>query len=364
MSGATTVVLATGGAPGAVAVVEVRGPAAATDLVRLAQRPLPGPGAIVLTALLDGDELLDEALLVGRDGGFDVCLHGSPAVVRRVLALLARDAASPSHAADWSAVARARLAKVLSDAGARILLDQSQGALDRALADLATAPDAARRASELAALGRAAAPFLVPPRVVLAGPVNAGKSTLFNAVVGRERVLASPVPGTTRDAVRESVRDGDFVFELVDTAGERDLAQAESARLEGLGQERARAEAASSDLVLWCRPADGSADSRDAGAGARPDARAARVATLVTCGDRAPAPAGSDWVAAARDPLGARRVVVALVRRALAVAPEPWIPGRAVPIDASAVAALAEAARAGDAAVRAAAACGAFAPGG
>jgi len=58
------------------------------------------------------------------------------------------------------------------------------------------------------------------PRVVLSGEPNVGKSTLFNALVGRERVVTDGKPGTTRDFVEETLAVGDVRFLLVDTAGE------------------------------------------------------------------------------------------------------------------------------------------------
>ena len=58
------------------------------------------------------------------------------------------------------------------------------------------------------------------PRVVLSGEPNVGKSTLFNALVGRERVVTDEKPGTTRDFVEETLTIGDARFLLVDTAGE------------------------------------------------------------------------------------------------------------------------------------------------
>jgi len=58
-------------------------------------------------------------------------------------------------------------------------------------------------------------------RVVIAGAPNAGKSTLFNALVQRERMLVSPVPGTTRDAVEEWLAIDGVPIRLVDTAGIR-----------------------------------------------------------------------------------------------------------------------------------------------
>lgn len=57
------------------------------------------------------------------------------------------------------------------------------------------------------------------PRVVLVGPPNAGKSTLFNALVSSERAIVSPQPGTTRDYLTAVCTHRGFTFELVDTAG-------------------------------------------------------------------------------------------------------------------------------------------------
>nr|BAL54264.1 tRNA modification GTPase [uncultured Planctomycetota bacterium] len=57
------------------------------------------------------------------------------------------------------------------------------------------------------------------PRVVLVGPPNAGKSTLFNALLSAERAIVSPVPGTTRDYLTAVCTHRGISFELVDTAG-------------------------------------------------------------------------------------------------------------------------------------------------
>ena len=58
-------------------------------------------------------------------------------------------------------------------------------------------------------------------KVAIIGRPNVGKSTLLNALVGAERAIVSPVAGTTRDAVDESVQEGNTVFRFVDTAGIR-----------------------------------------------------------------------------------------------------------------------------------------------
>jgi tRNA modification GTPase len=91
--------------------------------------------------------------------------------------------------------------------------------------------------------------------VVIAGPPNAGKSSLFNALLGRERAIVTELPGTTRDAIEApAVIDG-FPFRLVDTAGLR----ASVDRLERLGIEVSRRYLDAADLVLFCeeRPSSG-----------------------------------------------------------------------------------------------------------
>src|SRR6266566_2630359 len=85
--------------------------------------------------------------------------------------------------------------------------------------------------------------------LVIAGRPNAGKSSLFNTLLGRERAIVTEVPGTTRDAIEAyAVLEG-FPFRLVDTAGLRESDD----RVERLGIEVSRKYLAAADLVLFCR---------------------------------------------------------------------------------------------------------------
>lgn len=83
--------------------------------------------------------------------------------------------------------------------------------------------------------------------VVIAGPPNAGKSTLLNALARREVAIVSPIPGTTRDPVEVHLDLGGFAFALIDTAGLRET----SDPIERIGVARARARAQAADLILW-----------------------------------------------------------------------------------------------------------------
>ncbi len=82
--------------------------------------------------------------------------------------------------------------------------------------------------------------------VVLAGRPNVGKSSLLNLLAGEERAIVTPVPGTTRDALRESIQIEGVPIVIVDTAG----LHASGDEVERLGMERARSEIARADLVV------------------------------------------------------------------------------------------------------------------
>lgn len=102
-------------------------------------------------------------------------------------------------------------------------------------------------------------------RIVLIGETNAGKSSLFNALVAREAAIVTPIAGTTRDVLDADLIIGGYAVTLSDTAGLRDSDDAIEA--EGVRRARARAEAA--DLRLWVR-APGDPDGA-AAAFVRPD---------------------------------------------------------------------------------------------
>ncbi|MEZ5978906.1 MAG: GTPase [Planctomycetota bacterium] len=349
-TGALFVRETTARASGGVSVLELSGPGASAALRRLTGRAALAVGEIRLARLVDRGELLDEALVVSReDGRVEVHLHGSRAVVARVLAAIGGAEAPP---ASWADVARRALASVASEAGARILVHQSEGALDEALRSLAASADPLADAERLLEAARRSRPHLEPPFVVLAGPVNSGKSTLFNVLVGTERALASDVPGTTRDAVVEFARHRELVVRFADTAGRRSTDDA----IEDAGVALARELARRADLVLWCSPA---------AVPVAPPELDARVAALVTrideVGERT---ASRGRVGAHTDPTGSRDVVWAtLVERLSLERDRLDLAARtAVPFDAALVRALERLVPRGAQALRDAAADGSLTP--
>jgi len=111
--------------------------------------------------------------------------------------------------------------------------------------------------AELLASAPLTRPFREGYRVGIAGPVNAGKSSLFNRLIGENRAIVTEVPGTTRDVIREPVVLEGLLFLLQDTAGLRGT----SDRVERIGVTLAEATAEEADVVLFV--VDGSAPLSD-----------------------------------------------------------------------------------------------------
>jgi tRNA modification GTPase len=89
-------------------------------------------------------------------------------------------------------------------------------------------------------------------RVVLAGLPNAGKSTLFNVLIGREQAIVSPIAGTTRDYLSARIFLDTVPVELIDTAGWEETEGLIGSQAQRFREEQIRA----ADLVVWCTAAD------------------------------------------------------------------------------------------------------------
>lgn len=86
-------------------------------------------------------------------------------------------------------------------------------------------------------------------RVVLAGLPNAGKSTLFNAIVGNEAAIVSPQSGTTRDYLSREIEWNGLAIELIDTAGQEENVPGS---IDDAAQTKMREACDGADLVIWC----------------------------------------------------------------------------------------------------------------
>lgn len=304
----TIFALSSGQPPAGIAVVRISGPQAGAALVAMAGK-LAQPRRATLATLRDphdGTEL-DRTMVLwlpgpgtatGEDSA-ELHLHGGRAVVAAVEAALSRmpdlRRAQPGEFTR-RAFANGRidlaeaegLADLLSaetELQRRSALAMADGALSRdvhrwreALLTLSAGLEAAldfsdeddvgegesllpaNFAKECAALVGDLEQWLSRPRaeplkegfrVVLAGPPNAGKSTLFNALVEHEAAITAAEPGTTRDVLTHAVALDGVPFTFVDTAGLRDEGAGE---IERIGIARARAAAQRADLILWLGP--------------------------------------------------------------------------------------------------------------
>jgi tRNA modification GTPase len=124
-------------------------------------------------------------------------------------------------------------------------VDEGLPHLDRAAFDARLA-EAEAAVVGLLATTRLGAALREGARVALVGAPNVGKSSLFNALVGAERAIVSPIPGTTRDTLREPATIGGVPVLLCDTAGLRQTADP----IEAIGVARAEATLAEADVVL------------------------------------------------------------------------------------------------------------------
>lgn len=150
-------------------------------------------------------------------------------------------------------------------------------------------------------------------RVIIAGPTNAGKSSLLNALSGREAAITSEIAGTTRDLVEAPTAIGGTAFLLVDTAGLRESGD----KVESIGVDRARNSMATADLILWLGDPQDCADDRailvhaksdivdadgraDVAVSAKTGAGLHALATLITERSRAMQPADGEVAINAR----------------------------------------------------------------
>ncbi|HXC73598.1 MAG TPA: tRNA uridine-5-carboxymethylaminomethyl(34) synthesis GTPase MnmE [Sphingomicrobium sp.] len=310
MRGDTIFALSSGRPPAAISVIRVSGPGAHAVGARIAG-PLPEPRTAMVRELRhpQSGDLLDQALVLRFDSrasstGEDIVefqCHGGRAVVDSLLSALAAidglRAAEPGEFTRQAfengridlteAEGLADLIEAETESQRKAALALAEGGLRRQIAawqdrllglsaqveraidydeddeavDPALREAIERLAGELHAwLER---PRIEPlrdgVRVVVAGPPNAGKSSLINAVSGQERAIVTDIPGTTRDHIDVHLAIGGAPIVLTDTAGLRETAD----EIEAIGVARASVLVAAADIVAWLgSPVDAPLHSR------------------------------------------------------------------------------------------------------
>jgi tRNA modification GTPase len=298
----TIFALSSGRPPVAIAVIRVSGPAARTALETLARR-VPEPGRAAFARLRDrpGGESLDQAVVLWFPGpnsetGEDVAelqIHGGRAVIAAVLAALGRiEGLRPAEPGEFTrrAFENGRLDLTAVEGLADLIFAETEAQRRQAYRQLAGT--LGRRAEawraqliDAQALVEAGIDFSdesdVPDKllgpalataqalrdeiaaaladenrgerlrdglvVAIAGPPNAGKSSLLNRLARRDVAIVTPHAGTTRDVIEVHLDLGGYPVTLLDTAGIRETQ--DPVEVEGVWRARARAQAA--DLVLW-----------------------------------------------------------------------------------------------------------------
>jgi tRNA modification GTPase len=305
----TIFALSSGRPPAAISIVRISGPLA-HQAASMVAGPLPPARMAAVRQLRcpSSHELLDEALVLRFDApasstGEDIVefqCHGGRAVVDAVLSALdgieglrqaqpgeftrlafengridLTEAEGLADLIEAETEAQRKAALALAEGGLRnqitawqerllILSAQAERAIDYDEEDETVDPSLV---TGCAALEGELQQWLERPRteplkdgvlVVVAGPPNAGKSSLINAIVGEERIIVSDVPGTTRDYIEVPVSLGGLPLRLTDTAGLR----ASDDRVEAIGIERAGRLVDAADIIVWLGD-PGSAPSRE-----------------------------------------------------------------------------------------------------
>jgi tRNA modification GTPase len=219
---------------------------------------------------------------------------------------------------------------------ALVAWEQVRGALRRELdvmgaslaaGQLAAARQQARQLLDRAALGQHLA---APWRVVLAGRPNVGKSSLINALVGYERAIVAPLPGTTRDLLTARTACHGWPVELIDTAGLRETMD----RLEQAGVALARAQLAQADLVLLVLDSSNFEDAVDL---ALVDLWPQALLVYNKCDLQSPPALPCGWAVSALTGAGIAGLVQQIALRLVPQAPPP---GAGIPLDPSHAAGL------------------------
>jgi tRNA modification GTPase len=272
--------------------------------------------------------------------------HGGLAACEAVLEAFESQGAKRIDWREWSSdvgPARNALADALTERTALILLDQRNGAFAQEVSEIAellkspaSVTSAIQRLDDLISRSHIGLHIAQPWQVVIAGRPNAGKSSLLNALLGFQRSITSPQPGTTRDVVTARTAIDGWPIELRDTAGLR----ISSDEIESAGVELAEQELRTANLVLYLIPADELRQEVEQQlATLQTTLQSTELLVVRTKADLSNRTADEGLAVSALTGAGLSELAAAIVERLIGVVPAP---GAVVPIAAEQLAELQE----------------------
>jgi tRNA modification GTPase len=230
----TIAAVMTGKGTGAIATIQVVGESA-KGIVEKIFRPAVELhiGKIHVGVITDGNKTIDQ-VTIGciEDDMFAINCHGNPLIVEQICQLLQREGIELFTAEQYlvrtstndnaiAVEAKLNLPKVKTIEGTQIILKQIDSGLTATVKKwLKSKPkQIAVEAEKIIEVSQIAKLIIYGCKMVLAGPTNSGKSTLFNHLIGKDKSIVTDIKGTTRDWVSAECKIGMAVVELIDTAG-------------------------------------------------------------------------------------------------------------------------------------------------
>ncbi|OHB51836.1 MAG: hypothetical protein A2Y10_18170, partial [Planctomycetes bacterium GWF2_41_51] len=238
-------------------------------------------GSILHGNICDDDKIIDEVIIgCEEENSFSINCHGNPIIVENILELLKKHAVKITEAGeivsyearrkygDSAIKIEAEIVSVQAATldGAKIILHQTKMGLLQTVEwwlkhiAIMEIEDIKLGAEQILADSKIASYFIEGAKIVLAGPPNSGKSTLFNYLCGKEKAIVTDIAGTTRDWLSAKIRLKKITADFFDTAGLDDVLKGQNV-IDAESQKLSLEMAAKADLILYVADASNPAQT-------------------------------------------------------------------------------------------------------